>query len=501
MPASHTISHHYALDLLQIPVYFALVLLQRLVIFALVLLQIELSLPHNHLINNNIMIYRYALSYLEEWKKKLGRKPLILRGARQVGKTTLVENFATGFDCFLKLNLDEEEDCKLFTQYRDIHKLTEAIFFYLRKSQVQGSVLLFIDEIQNSPEAVAMLRYFFEKRPDIYVIAAGSLLENVIDRKISFPVGRVEYLALHPCSFLEYLNGIGEDFDRQAVEDLKADAIHDRLMYEFRRYCIIGGMPEAIKLYAQTKDLLSLDTVYDALIASYSDDVEKYSPNDTQTKIMRHILEAGWQKGGGTITFERFGGSEYRSREVGEAFRTIQKAMLLELVYPTQNNRLPLEAQLARRPKLIWFDTGLMNYKAEVREEVFSVSDISDAYRGHVAEQIVAQELLAHTTKISERRYYWMGNSRNSTAEIDFVWKHQPCLIPVEVKSGTNAHLRSLHIFMSDAPHDLAIRVWSNRMSIDEVKEPTSGKIFRLINIPYYYVGVLDKVINAVIKG
>ena len=216
---------------------------------------------------------------------------------------------------------------------------------------------------------------------------------------------------------------------------------------------------------------------------------------------MRHILETGWQKGGEMITFERFGGSTYRSREVGEAFRTIQKAMLLELVYPTLNNRLPLEAQLSRRPKLIWLDTGLMNYKSEVREEVFSVSDISDAYRGHVAEHIVAQELLAHSTKITERRYYWVGNNRNSSAEVDFVWKHQPYVLPIEVKSGINAHLRSLHIFMSDAPHDLAIRVWSKPMSIDEVKEPNTGKTFRLLNIPFYYVGVLNKVIEKITRN
>ena len=446
------------------------------------------------------MIYRYALSYLETWKKNPMRKPLILRGARQVGKTTLVENFATEFDCFLKLNLDEEEDRLLFTRYKEIHRLIEAIFYLLQKNPREGSTLLFIDEIQNSPEAVAILRYFHEKRPDIYVIAAGSLLENVIDRKISFPVGRVEYMALHPCSFLEYLNGIGEDFDRQVIEELQGDTIHERLMYEFRKYCIVGGMPEAIKSYAQTKDLLSLDPIYDALITSYSDDLEKYSPNETQTKIMRHILETGWQKGGEMITFERFGGSTYRSREVGEAFRTIQKAMLLELVYPTLNNRLPLEAQLSRRPKLIWLDTGLMNYKSEVREEVFSVSDISDAYRGHVAEHIVAQELLAHSTKITERRYYWVGNNRNSSAEVDFVWKHQPYVLPIEVKSGINAHLRSLHIFMSDAPHDLAIRVWSKPMSIDEVKEPNTGKTFRLLNIPFYYVGVLNKVIEKITR-
>ena len=447
------------------------------------------------------MIYRYALSYLETWKKNPMRKPLILRGARQVGKTTLVENFATEFDCFLKLNLDEEEDRLLFTRYKEIHRLIEAIFFHLQKNPTEGSTLLFIDEIQNSPEAVAILRYFHEKRPDIYVIAAGSLLENVIDRKISFPVGRVEYMALHPCSFLEYLNGIGEDFDRQVIEELQGDTIHERLMYEFRKYCIVGGMSEAIKSYAQTKDLLSLDPIYDALITSYSDDLEKYSPNETQTKIMRHILETGWQKGGEMITFERFGGSTYRSREVGEAFRTIQKAMLLELVYPTLNNRLPLEAQLSRRPKLIWLDTGLMNYKSEVREEVFSVSDISDAYRGHVAEHIVAQELLAHSTKITERRYYWVGNNRNSSAEVDFVWKHQPYVLPIEVKSGINAHLRSLHIFMSDAPHDLAIRVWSKPMSIDEVKEPNTGKTFRLLNIPFYYVGVLNKVIEKITRN
>ena len=447
------------------------------------------------------MIYRYALSYLETWKKNPMRKPLILRGARQVGKTTLVENFATEFDCFLKLNLDEEEDRLLFTRYKEIHRLIEAIFFHLQKNPTEGSTLLFIDEIQNSPEAVAILRYFHEKRPDIYVIAAGSLLENVIDRKISFPVGRVEYMALHPCSFLEYLNGIGEDFDRQVIEELQGDTIHERLMYEFRKYCIVGGMPEAIKSYAQTKDLLSLDPIYDALITSYSDDLEKYSPNETQTKIMRHILETGWQKGGEMITFERFGGSTYRSREVGEAFRTIQKAMLLELVYPTLNNRLPLEAQLSRRPKLIWLDTGLMNYKSEVREEVFSVSDISDAYRGHVAEHIVAQELLAHSTKITERRYYWVGNNRNSSAEVDFVWKPRPYVLPIEVKSGINAHLRSLHIFMSDAPHDLAIRVWSKPMSIDEVKEPNTGKTFRLLNIPFYYVGVLNKVIEKITRN
>ena len=446
------------------------------------------------------MIYRYALRYLEEWKEKSNRKPLILRGARQVGKTTLVKHFAEQFDTFLSLNLDEEEDCSLFARNKEVHKLLEAIYFHLRKPFKQdGSTLLFIDEIQNSPEAVAMLRYFYEKCPSIYVIAAGSLLENVIDRKISFPVGRVEYMALHPCSFLEYLNGTEDDFDRQAIEALKADTIHDRLMYAFRKYTLVGGMPEAVQLYGQTKDLLSLDSTFDSLIASYGDDVEKYSPNDTQTKVMRHVLDTGWAKAAETITFERFGGSQYRSREVGEAFRTIEKAMLLELVYPTFATRLPLEGQMSRRPKLIWLDTGLVNYKAEVRSEVFSVNDIVDVYRGRIAEQVVAQELLAYTTKVSEKRFFWIGSERNATSEVDFVWKRQPYVLPVEVKSGTNAHLKSLHLFMADAPHDVAIRVWSNPFSVDDVKVGSSGKVFRLINLPFYYVGMIDKVLDKYI--
>lgn len=446
------------------------------------------------------MITRRALKHLREWRKSELRKPLILRGARQVGKSTLVDMFSTEFDCFLKLNLDEEADKNLFVRYKSVEELIDAVYFHLKKQKTAGDTLLFIDEIQNSPEAVAMMRYFYEKRPDLYVIGAGSLLENVIDRRISFPVGRVEYLALHPCSFVEYLNGIGELSDQQAVEELKGDLIHERLMSHFRHYCIVGGMPEAVNAYSKTRDLLSLDRIYDALIASYSDDVEKYSPNGTQTKIMRHILEYGWQKGGEVISFERFAGSEYRSRESGEAFRTLQKAMLLELVYPTVGTQLPLEAQLSRRPKLIWLDTGLMNYKSEVREEVFSVTDISSAYRGHVAEQIVAQELLTLTSRVTDKRYFWVNNKKNSHAEVDFVYKHQPYLLPIEVKSGTNAHLRSLHSYMAEAPHDIAIRIWSNPLSVDDVREPSSGKMFRLINVPFYYVCMLDKVIARVLK-
>ncbi|MCD8092933.1 MAG: AAA family ATPase [Bacteroides sp.] len=441
------------------------------------------------------MIERRLLSSLQEWKNSDSRKPLILRGARQVGKSTLVDEFAKSYDVYLKLNLDEPDDCQLLDWYITIEELIDAIYIRCQQKKEDKPTLLFIDEIQNSPKAVAMLRYFYEKAGHLHVIAAGSLLENLIDTKISFPVGRVQYLALRPCSFLEYLNGIGEDFDKELIENLQAEKAHTRIMKHFKNYCIVGGMPEAVMRYAKNKDILALDDIYDTLITSYSDDVEKYATNDTMTKVMRFIIKNGWTFGGNTISFEHFANSTYRSREMGEAFRTIEKAMLLELAYPVTSALLPLQPAYTRRPKLLWLDTGLINYVAGIREEVFSTNNIQDAWRGKVAEHIVAQELLAYNHKITARRHFWVNPQKGSDAEVDFVVAKNGLCIPIEVKSGINAHLRSLHSYMDAAPHDIAIRIWSNPLSIDEVVTQ-KGKRFRLINLPFYYIGLLDKILG-----
>lgn len=441
------------------------------------------------------MIERRLLSSLQEWKNSDSRKPLILRGARQVGKSTLVDEFAKSYDVYLKLNLDEPDDCQLFDWYITIEELIDAIYIRCQQKKEDKLTLLFIDEIQNSPKAVAMLRYFYEKAGHLHVIAAGSLLENLIDTKTSFPVGRVQYLALRPCSFLEYLNGIGEDFDKELIENLQAEKAHTRITKHFKNYCIVGGMPEAVMRYAKNKDILALDDIYDTLITSYSDDVEKYATNDTMTKVMRFIIKNGWTFGGNTISFEHFANSTYRSREMGEAFRTIEKAMLLELAYPVTSALLPLQPAYTRRPKLLWLDTGLINYVAGIREEVFSTNNIQGAWRGKVTEHIVAQELLAYNHKITARRHFWVNPQKGSDAEVDFVVAKNGLRVPIGVKSGINAHLRSLHSYMDAAPHDIAIRIWSNPLSIDEVVTQ-KGKRFRLINLPFYYIGLLDKILG-----
>lgn len=442
------------------------------------------------------MINRILINQLLDWKERSNRKPLILRGARQVGKTTLINEFSKDFPVYLKLNLENNADRELFQQYDDIHELINAIYLFNHQLKQDVPTLLFIDEIQNSLKAVAMLRYFYEEAGYIHVVAAGSLLESLLDKqRISFPVERVEYMALRPCSFIEFLEGVGEEFDAQLIKTQEASPVHDRIIRLFNMYTIVGGMPAAVMQYAENRDILSVTPIYESLLESYRDDAEKYATNETAIRTIRHLLQVGWNYAGEAISFEGFGGSHFKSREMGDAFRTVEKALLLELVYPTSETRLPVLPDFRKKPKLIWMDTGLVNYVAGIQTELFTSTDILDVWRGRIAEQITAQELLTLDSRVSIKRNYWRRNKVGSDAEVDFVYPYNSKLIPIEVKSGHNAHLRSLHQYMETAPHDIAVRVWSQPFSVNQVTTP-QGKEFRLINLPFYYLGILNKVLS-----
>jgi predicted AAA+ superfamily ATPase len=212
--------------------------------------------------------------------------------------------------------------------------------------------------------------------------------------------------------------------------------------------------------------------------------------------ILRHILEKGWYYAAQRIKFERFGESDYRSRETGEAFRLLEKAMLLEIAYPYSGYQVPIIPELKRSPKLLWLDTGIVNYVAGIQKEVFNVKDISDVWRGKVAEHIVGQELLSSKTDFFAQRNFWVRNAHSSDAEIDFILQHDNRIIPVEVKSGHNAKLRSIHLFMDEVNHQTAVRIWSGKFSIDKVTTP-KGKPFYLYNIPFYYAGILESFLTV----
>jgi predicted AAA+ superfamily ATPase len=227
--------------------------------------------------------------------------------------------------------------------------------------------------------------------PEIYVIAAGSLLETMLDKHISLPVGRVEYLALHPCNFIEFLQAIGESrFVEPILNGTLPMAFHEELSALFKTFSLIGGMPEVVAHYAENCDIVSLQRIYNQLINAYKNDVEKYAESKSQSEILRYILDYGWTFSGDTITLGSFGGSPYKARETGEALRTLQKAMLLEMVFPL----MPVVPSLNRQPKLFWLDLGLVNHAAKIKKEYLN-SDLMDTWRGKAAEQIAYQELTA----------------------------------------------------------------------------------------------------------
>lgn len=267
-------------------------------------------------------------------------------------------------------------------------------------------------------------------------------------------------------------------------------------MARFHRYALIGGMPEVVADYAKNEDLVRLKSIYNSLLKGYNEDVEKYAPSQLQTHVIRHILQTGWSKAGQTIKFGNFGESNYNSKEVREAFNILQKAFILHLVYPVTAVCTPALPALKRAPKLMWLDTGLVNFAANIQTEVLHDRTLMDTWQGAIAEHIVAQQLrvLLDDLYISDL-CFWVRDKQGSNAETDFVWQRGTQIIPIEVKCGNNAHLRSLHSFIDLSGGDLAIRIWNGPYSIDDVKT-VAGRNFRLINLPFYYLGSLQKILS-----
>lgn len=437
------------------------------------------------------MFNRKIISDLEKWADKHNRKPLILRGARQTGKTSAVRMFSQKYEVYIELNLEKESERRYFEELSDVKDILDAICLTRGVQPIKGKTLLFIDEIQFSPRAVAMLRYFYEEMSWLHVISAGSLLDTIMDKKISFPVGRVEYLPMHPCSFSEFLMAIDH---QQGVEVLSKfpfpEYAHTVMLDLFKTYAMIGGMPEVIATYKTENSLTSLSPVYDALITSYLDDVEKYARNSTLEKVIRHIIENSFRSAGTQITFQGFGNSLYRSREMSEAFKALERTFFLQLVYPVTSTEIPMTANLRRSPKLQVMDTGLVNYMAGSRVELMGSKQLSDAYNGKIAEHITGQELKALTNSVLFKLKYWTRESKNATSELDFVWQHAGKVVPIEVKSGKSGKLRSLHQFMDQAEHPWAVRIYSGTFSVEKVKT-IAGKEFWLMNLPFYLINQL----------
>ena len=436
------------------------------------------------------MFKRDIIKNLSAWEGKKERKPLILKGARQVGKTTAVNMFSKLFDQYIYLNLELKEEKRIFEQEYPIEELIRAIFFYKDQERGDGKILIFIDEIQACPSAVSYLRFFYEIFPDLYIIAAGSLLETLIDTHISFPVGRVEYLVMKPLNFKEFLNALGEKSSLDIINNTMPvpDFAHEKLMKFFHIYSIIGGMPEIVQKYSEKQDILSLNNLFDSLIVSYLDDVEKYARNHSMAQVIRHAVSNAFYEAGGRIKFQGFGKSNYKSREMGEALKLLEKAMLIYLLYPSSSVEPPLLPNIRKSPRLQVLDTGMLNYFAGFQKDLFGTKNIDSVYQGRIAEHIVGQELLTYDTSPLYKLHFWSREKKQSSAEIDFLIQFENMIIPIEVKSGATGRLRSLHQFIDRTSHNYAVRIYSGKLEVNLIKT-LNGKNFILLNLPFYLAG------------
>lgn len=446
------------------------------------------------------MFYRNALNDLINWKKQSNRKPLVLRGARQVGKTSLVKMFGESFSQYIYLNLELPQDRALFENSENIDVLVQAIFLTKKKNVLDLDSLLFIDEIQAHPPAIELLRYFYELYPQLFVIAAGSLLETVFDTSISFPVGRVDFMPIRPLTFQEFLNATGEDQALKVLNEIPLPSYSHTILLElFHTYTLLGGMPEIVAQYANYKDISVLSKVYESILVPYIDDIAKYATNVSQTTVLRHLIKTGLTHAGERIVFEGFGNSNYKSREVGEAFRTLEKSFFLQLVYPVTETVLPILPNNRKSPRIQALDTGLVVYFSGLQANIIQLKDLNDAFRGRIAEHIVYQELLGKETGVLRKFHFWVRDKSSSQAEVDLVYPYKSHLIPIEVKSGATGKLRSLFEFTERSPHDMAVRLYAGKPSLDTIVTP-KGKTIRLLNLPYFTVSKLDDYIAWAFK-
>lgn len=446
------------------------------------------------------MFYRKQIKELEIWRESPSRKPLVIRGARQVGKTTLINEFGNQFKQYIYLNLERDKDAQFFQSNSDIKELIEKIFIEKRmKLSNIEETLLFIDEIQEIPAAINTLRYFKENMPQLAVIAAGSMLETLMGKNLTFPVGRVEYRVLRPVSYEEFLIAMKED---QLLEEYNAIPISKNaeraILQTFHTYALLGGMPEIIEHYKTHRDITALAPIYDALINSYLEDAEKYAKNSKQLQLIRFSIHQAISKAGKRTTFQRFGNSNYSANEIREVLLALEKTHLLHIIHPVTSTTIPLEPDYKKTPRIQFLDSGIINYFLGIQKDIIGTKDLDSVYKGTLIEHLVGQELLSFQTLSLSKLHFWVRHKKQSDAEIDYLYPYKGKLIPIEVKSGATGRLRSLQVFMDQSPLNYAIRFYAGTRQIDELKT-MNGKPFYLLSLPYFLVGKIEPYIQWLI--
>ncbi len=390
--------------------------------------------------------------HLRKWKNSAIRRPLLLRGARQVGKTYAVRAFSTSFSSFVEINFEVNKKVRaLFEGDIDPNKILQVFSAMTEKRIVPGETLLFLDEIQTVPEAITALRYFYEKFPELHIIAAGSLLDFAIE-KVGVPVGRVQFLYMYPLSFIEFLRALEKPIliEQILTHPIKKEpeVLHETLLQHLGSYIAIGGMPQSVECWRSSQNLLDCAQISQILADAYRYDFIKYGKSH-QIKYLELLFSHIPHQLGKKFKYNLVG--EYRKRELEPCLELLTTAGIIHKVQHSDAQGIPLGAQVNPDMfKLLFIDVALSQFMLDIKTGDWILNPLeSFINKGTLAEAFVGQELLAyeHPTK-KANLYYWHRNSKGSEAELDFVIQHQDKIFPIEVKSSQGTRLRSLHMFL-----------------------------------------------------
>jgi predicted AAA+ superfamily ATPase len=402
-------------------------------------------------------IQRKIDDVLLAWQRSSSRKPLLIRGARQVGKSTAVRNLSKQFDYFIEINFEEQPEYQsLFANTSDINDLVEQLAIITQTEIIEGRTLVFLDEIQASLPAISKLRYFYEKKPNLHVIAAGSLLEFALSELPSFGVGRVRSVFMYPFSFIEFLGALNEkplaSMMQQSNPERPINPIfHEKLKVYFKKFLIIGGMPQAVQTYVAKGDLLEVQRILDDLIIAIQADFVKYKRQIPPTNI-KSVFESIVKQVGTKFKYSN-DLTSLTNPVIKQVIDLLEMAGLVYRVTHSSSNGIPLGAEAnPKKIKLLIFDTGI--YQRILGLDVASLllkDDIEVINKGNIAELFVGLELLKSNDAYERTAlYYWHREAKNSQAEVDYVIQNQEYIFPVEVKAGTKGAMQSMYLFMDE---------------------------------------------------
>lgn len=443
-------------------------------------------------------MHRKHYEILKEWKTRENRKPLVIRGARQVGKTFLVREFAKEeFDHYLEINFDETPSKKELFLPENIDTIIQYISLDTDVPVLPGETLIFLDEIQRAPEVFAKLRYFFEKKKDIHVIAAGSLLDFVLEaHSFSMPVGRIEYMYMGPMDFMEYLQAAGAENLGDYIQNYRIkkeipEPIHNKLLNHTRTYMSIGGMPAAMREYIKSKSFKQCENELSSILTTYRDDFTKYS-RKTDPYLLQMIFDKAPGLIGRKIKYSEIN-PDIKSVNLKKVLHQLELARVLYRIHHSSGNAVPIRAEKKERDfKLLFLDIGLMMRSLGLNILSLQNENLILSNRGAIAEQYIGQQWFnQYETWEAPELYYWNREKSGTSAEVDFLFQINGMIVPVEVKAGTTGSLKSLHVFAAEKSSPLALRYNLNRPSLSTVISRIPGlkeHKFRLLSLPLYMV-------------